>query len=305
MAKRKRNVIRRVWGKRKSELTPDELREFTQAARLATYYRRHATRKAQTRKDVSWRKVDLFEVLGIPAACSRCGYDKCIGALDFHHRDPETKLGNVMGMPKDKRVDEARKCDVLCKNCHAEHHANTTSVGAPLRELTPKMRDYLRAVGVEVPHDPRPQPYKRSTHESATDGLGNRVDVSKLRAVDIYARPTRRVLKDNGGSLDVIGPALGQGQGKVTTETIAAEPKRTAFLTGLQVVGSAPTVTKLDAPSEWKNGDEQMEGYRPAMFVDPKTNTLMMGCLVCGVTCNAKVGYCEKHWHINEGSMKP
>ena len=58
--------------------------------------------------------------------CSRCGYNKCFAALEFHHRDPSTKdfqLANNGGVPSFERLkEEADKCDLLCANCHREEH---------------------------------------------------------------------------------------------------------------------------------------------------------------------------------------
>lgn len=74
----------------------------------------------QKRKDIK----DLFG-----GKCIRCGYDKCYGALQFHHRDEKTKLfeisQGIWGMVKvtyDELVEEAKKCDLICSNCHAEIH---------------------------------------------------------------------------------------------------------------------------------------------------------------------------------------
>lgn len=63
--------------------------------------------------------------------CSKCGYDKYFSCLDFHHRDPAVKeftVGNRLGKamsPKNKQLllKEINKCDLLCKLCHAELHA--------------------------------------------------------------------------------------------------------------------------------------------------------------------------------------
>lgn len=58
--------------------------------------------------------------------CIRCGYNKCIDAFNFHHRDPNEKIFNV-SMSGTMRswqeyLQEAEKCDLLCANCHAEEH---------------------------------------------------------------------------------------------------------------------------------------------------------------------------------------
>jgi len=58
--------------------------------------------------------------------CSRCGYDKCFGAIDFHHRDPKAKQFSMSTMWQSpitgKNLEELAKTVSLCKNCHAEEH---------------------------------------------------------------------------------------------------------------------------------------------------------------------------------------
>lgn len=57
--------------------------------------------------------------------CSRCGYDKYQAALDFHHRDTKEKDPNwrLMRNWSFRRVKaELDKCDLVCRNCHAEIH---------------------------------------------------------------------------------------------------------------------------------------------------------------------------------------
>lgn len=62
--------------------------------------------------------------------CSKCGYNKCIKALEFHHLDPSKKeflLGDCQHKTwEDIRV-ELDKCDLLCSNCHREIHSNLES----------------------------------------------------------------------------------------------------------------------------------------------------------------------------------
>jgi len=57
--------------------------------------------------------------------CIRCGYSKCIAALEFHHRDPAEKDPNWKRMrvsSLDRMKEELDKCDLLCSNCHKEVH---------------------------------------------------------------------------------------------------------------------------------------------------------------------------------------
>lgn len=58
--------------------------------------------------------------------CMDCGYDRYYGALDFHHRDPADKdpsFANLRGWSWERIEKEIAKCDLVCRNCHAERHA--------------------------------------------------------------------------------------------------------------------------------------------------------------------------------------
>jgi len=56
--------------------------------------------------------------------CSRCGYNKSISALDFHHVIPDEKKFNITAKNVYHKdfVREYHKCILLCKNCHSEVH---------------------------------------------------------------------------------------------------------------------------------------------------------------------------------------
>ncbi|OGL40555.1 MAG: hypothetical protein A3C43_01895 [Candidatus Schekmanbacteria bacterium RIFCSPHIGHO2_02_FULL_38_11] len=58
--------------------------------------------------------------------CSRCGYSKCIEALEFHHLDSDGKdfgiSNNGYTRSWSKIKKELDKCIVLCANCHREVH---------------------------------------------------------------------------------------------------------------------------------------------------------------------------------------
>lgn len=58
--------------------------------------------------------------------CTICGYNKCVAALHFHHRNPEVKNFNICSYQFHKwnSIIEAEldKCDLLCANCHIEQH---------------------------------------------------------------------------------------------------------------------------------------------------------------------------------------
>lgn len=58
--------------------------------------------------------------------CEKCGYNKCVAALEFHHLNPEEKdfgigsKGYTRGWEKVK--EELDKCILVCANCHREIH---------------------------------------------------------------------------------------------------------------------------------------------------------------------------------------
>lgn len=75
------------------------------------------------------RKQTYIEYLG--GKCKKCGYDKCNGALDFHHLDPSKKEFNISSNRSfdiNLMKKELDKCIILCRNCHAEFHAGLVTI---------------------------------------------------------------------------------------------------------------------------------------------------------------------------------
>ena len=64
--------------------------------------------------------------------CEVCGYDKCLGALEFHHLNPEEKdfgigaKGYTRSIEKNKQ--EVDKCILVCANCHREIHSGLIDI---------------------------------------------------------------------------------------------------------------------------------------------------------------------------------
>lgn len=83
-------------------------------------------RKKNVRKVVEWRrrtKQKLIEYKG--GKCEMCGFDKpYVSCYDFHHVNPNEKEFRIGGSTKsfEKQRVEVDKCQLLCKNCHAEVH---------------------------------------------------------------------------------------------------------------------------------------------------------------------------------------
>ncbi len=135
-----------VFGKRHGELDTAELKQFNQYSRMVSYYRNYQDSRERQRLYASERKLRIIRAMGWEPVCSRCGYSKSLAALDFHHLDPSKKDGLV------KSVKEARKCVLICANCHREEHEhqNRNGKGRP-RNNDPMLNLFLTAHGITLP----------------------------------------------------------------------------------------------------------------------------------------------------------
>ena len=84
------------------------------------------------------RRVKEILVREAGGRCAVCGYDRYMGALAFHHLDPTTKERGLADKGRAIAIErlraEARKCVVLCHNCHAEVEAGLVEVPIHLRQ---------------------------------------------------------------------------------------------------------------------------------------------------------------------------
>ena len=83
--------------------------------------------KKESDKRIGWENRQKFNEYKKTLKCIICGYDEIPGKLEFHHRDPITKLFDVSvrshwGLHNKRMLKEMAKCDVLCRPCHADHH---------------------------------------------------------------------------------------------------------------------------------------------------------------------------------------
>lgn len=77
---------------------------------------KNKTRKRQT--------IELKRLRG--SKCEICGYNRCLSALHFHHKNPDKKRDQVSNLLKNSgikvAIKETEKCILVCSNCHAELH---------------------------------------------------------------------------------------------------------------------------------------------------------------------------------------
>lgn len=71
------------------------------------------------------RRAKEIGIEKLGGKCIKCGISKPY-LLDFHHRDPSIKEGELSDFSKgydlEKFFQELSKCDLLCANCHREFH---------------------------------------------------------------------------------------------------------------------------------------------------------------------------------------
>jgi transposase-like protein len=85
------------------------------------------------------RRIKLQLIADAGGACAICGYDRHPGALQFHHADPAGKAFEISGRGVTRALEaaraEARKCVLLCANCHAEVERGVADL--PVRSSEP------------------------------------------------------------------------------------------------------------------------------------------------------------------------
>ena len=87
------------------------------------YRCRRCVGEAVTRRHRRLKQTLVDEAGG---GCAVCGYDRCLGNLHFHHVEPAEKTFEIqMGLGKSIAAyrAEARKCALVCANCHGEIEA--------------------------------------------------------------------------------------------------------------------------------------------------------------------------------------
>jgi len=80
---------------------------------------------AQERKCIRREKrIQKLDSIACKRGCLICGTQ--LGMLDWHHRDPKTKVASIKGMCQSYSLEkievELKKCDVLCHRCHRRVH---------------------------------------------------------------------------------------------------------------------------------------------------------------------------------------
>ena len=87
--------------------------------------------KCQT--EATQKRRDKLKVMSIAykgGKCQCCGYNKFIGALEFHHVDSSEKDFGISDKGYTRAWDKIKleldKCVLVCANCHREIHEGIT-----------------------------------------------------------------------------------------------------------------------------------------------------------------------------------
>ena len=88
------------------------------------HYKKNRDRILEQDKQYRKERREWINNYKLSKGCKVCGYNKCAAALDFHHPNDDKEFTIASNLWKNKEVvlEEIEKCEILCKNCHAELH---------------------------------------------------------------------------------------------------------------------------------------------------------------------------------------
>jgi hypothetical protein len=95
---------------------------------LRSYCKRCCIKRVNDRIKDTKRKAIAY----LGGKCIRCGYSKCIAALDFHHKkssEKEKDINHMKSLSFNKLKKELDKCELYCSNCHRELHSSSHQIG--------------------------------------------------------------------------------------------------------------------------------------------------------------------------------
>jgi hypothetical protein len=110
---------------------PETRRETVRAWYARTKHERRTPERVERERQVKLARrreiAEWFVELKARLVCATCG-ENHPACLQFHHPDPTAKEAGVSdavrrGWSRKRILTELAKCEVLCANCHAKHHA--------------------------------------------------------------------------------------------------------------------------------------------------------------------------------------
>lgn len=106
------------------------------------WYQRHKDRLLEKRRQHDEDLRMWLRRLKSKLRCEMCG-ENHPACLQFHHREKEEKnftISNAVlrGTSIKSLINEIKKCDVLCVNCHAKRHWRETHETDSWEEIVPE-----------------------------------------------------------------------------------------------------------------------------------------------------------------------
>ena len=102
----------------------------------------HICKECHKKREME-RYYDLADnLLELKVPCICCGESRKY-LIEFHHRDPNEKefvMAHWRKKSKEAILEEIKKCDTLCKNCHAEYHYLNNHFGISYSEYVEMMQ---------------------------------------------------------------------------------------------------------------------------------------------------------------------
>ena len=112
---------------RKEGKTYKEISKITGLTKSTISYHCNDNVKINTlkRQKIRRNNIKLALVQYKGGKCEKCGYNKCIAALEFHHVNTKEKEFTIAKHNTKSFIHlkkEVDKCMLLCSNCHKEIH---------------------------------------------------------------------------------------------------------------------------------------------------------------------------------------
>jgi DNA-binding CsgD family transcriptional regulator len=130
---RRHRENRHLGSERKPSVIVDECRRHGETEFVLENRGAYRCKRCRSQSVSQWRqrlKRRLIDEAG--GACAICGYSRHPSALHFHHLDPTDKEFALSHEGVTRSLErariEARKCVLLCANCHAEVEAGVASL---------------------------------------------------------------------------------------------------------------------------------------------------------------------------------
>lgn len=94
-------------------------------------------RAEQNRFQAEWTRRRRQEWITANGPCAECGSWQ---ALELDHIDPEQKVEHrVWSWSEARRVEELKKCQVLCESCHAKKTAYERPIRFDTTQVSPQV----------------------------------------------------------------------------------------------------------------------------------------------------------------------